>query len=64
MKPLIATAVLTLASCATTPVTTTDSKGAVVVTKTTQPPAGVVTAIATVIGGALDAAINSLVTPQ
>lgn len=49
-----------LTGCTTTVQTTTDTKGHVATTKTTEPPQGLMTAIGTAIGGAIDTAIQGI----
>lgn len=60
MKTIALLTVIALTSCATVITTRTDSKGAIVTTRTTSPAQGVVEAIGVAVGGALDAALQSL----
>lgn len=64
MKTISAILAIALTGCTTTVVTQQDAKGAIVTTRTTSPPTGLVTALGVAIGGVLDTAINGLIANQ
>ena len=53
-----------LTGCTTTVTTTQDAKGAIVVTKNTSPPSGLVQAAGVAVGDALAAALNAIISNQ